>query len=549
MAKAHIRWQVWEPKIFESAAKSRKPLFVWVAPFWSLGGPMTGLTQLEEGSLRDLIASSFIAVALDPEEYPQVPLWYGLSEFPAALVLAPDGEARAALILPDAQDLRKALAAVSTLAAQGEEAVRKGMALHRAPDVTAANGNLERGLEVLESIKARVSQAIDRETFAAEPAPAQIAALSFLTHYSLATGESEPMTRAILQIHGLCHSPLYDAVEGGFFGSASGGRVRTFKLLSHNAEWLMLVVGLRRDPDADFVLPMARGILHYLHSRLLLPSGGFGNAQCEDPAYYGLSGEGRRQIEMPPVDRTVYTASNARVVRALCEGWRLLGEPEYLQRAMDTFGSLRSWVEDSNGVLSHARRARPLGEGTLDDAVEMGLAYLALYHSTLEPEYLEGVSRMAGQVARDFRNPAGEGFLHTRLPPGLTGVRIGPVVDPAQNARAALFLLVASAHLADESLSVSARGVLGTLAASPPKDMEALGGLGDALLVALFPLAVYEVITDGSKEQRFRVLERLRQMGPSLAVITHRLPSPREGMQRLPRLVGYCGTNRHEVAI
>ena len=56
---------------------------------------------------------------------------------------------------------------------------------------------------------------------------------------------------------------------------------------------------------------MARGILHFLQSRLLLPGRGFGNSQCEDLAYYGLSGNGRRQVEAPPVDQTLYTASSA----------------------------------------------------------------------------------------------------------------------------------------------------------------------------------------------------------------------------------------------
>jgi hypothetical protein len=124
-----------------------------------------------------------------------------------------------------------------------------------------------------------------------------------------------------------------------------------------------------------------------------------------------------------------------------------------------------------------------------------------------------------------------------------------PTADAARNARASFLLLLASAQLADESLSVPARGALGALAANPPQDLEALGMLGSALLVALFPLGVVEAITDGSPDQRFRVLERLRQFESPPSVITHRLAAPREGMQRLPRLVGRCGTKRHEVVV
>ena len=408
---------------------------------------------------------------------------------------------------------------------------------------------LERGLEVLESIGNRVSMAVDRESFSSESVPAQIASLSFLTRYSVATGEKKPMESAIHQTHRLCHSPLYDAVEGGFFKGVTHGKIKTSKLLSHNAQWLMLVLSLRGDSEATFALPMARGILHFLQGRLLLPGGGFGNAQREDPAYYALSGNGRRQVEAPPVDQTIYTASSALVLRALCEGWWVLGETEYLQMALDTFASLESWVEDSKGALSHAHGDRPLGEGTLEDTVQMGLAYLALYRATLEPSHLEGVTRMARRVIGKYKNPAGEGFLNAQLPAKSSGRPSAPLADPAPNARAASFLLIASAQLGDESLSVPALGILGALAASLPEDLESAGSLGNALLVALLPMAVYEAVTDGSEAQRSRVLERLRQVGSSLIVITHRLPAPREGMQRLPRLIRYCGADRHEIVI
>jgi uncharacterized protein YyaL (SSP411 family) len=357
------------------------------------------------------------------------------------------------------------------------------------------------------------------------------------------------MERAVRHLHALGHSSLYDDVEGGFFGGVDTDRARTFKLLRDNSNWLMLALDLSRVPGAGFAFPMAKGILHYLHNRFLLPGGSFGNSQAENPAYYALSGEARRHVDCPPVDRTVYTAPNAMVVHALCKGWRNLGEPTYLQQAVNSFAALKASVEGSGGVWRHGFREAALGEGTLEDTVEVGHAYLALYHSTLEPDYLEGLETMAHRVANDYKNPAGEGFLDVRLPGGSPGVPYRPISDTAQNAKASLFLLLASAQLADESLSVPARGALGTLAANIPEDLAALGLLGSALLVALFPLGVYEAITDGSQAQRFRVLERLRQLGAPPAVITHRLPDPCEGMQRLPRLLGRCGAKRNEVVV
>lgn len=397
---------------------------------------------------------------------------------------------------------------------------------------------LERGIEVLESIGNRVSMAVDRESFFSEPVPAQIASLGFLTRYSVAAGEKRTLDSAIRQIHRLCHSPLYDAVEGGFFEGVTHGKTRTSKLLSHNAQWLMLVLGTGRDPEAAFALSMARGILHYLQERLLLPAGWFADSQCEGPEYYALSGEGRRRMAPPPVDPTLRTASNALALQALCESWWRLGEAKYLQQALETSASLEGPAPGSKGAPASTRGRRSQGPGGLEDIVQMGLAHLALYHSTLGPRHLDGVARMARRIAGSLKKPA-----------GTSGSLMGQEPDPAYPAKAARFLLVAAAQLEDESLSVPARGLLNVLAASPSEDLEALALLGDALMAALSPMAIFEAVTDGSEAQRSRVLERLRQVGPCPAVITHRLHAPREGMQRLPRLVGYCGGNRHEVPV
>lgn len=549
MSKTVVHWRAWSPESFSEAAECGKPIFIWVAPYWSQGGSVLSRFHLEEGSLGNLLASKFITMAVDPEEIPQVPLWCGLTDFPAALVLTPQGRPLGAATAPSSRALRDFLRAASSGLIPCGATLQTGMAPFEIPYVPPAAGNLERGLEAIESVKDRISEALGQESFSAGSPPSQIEAIRFLCRFSIATGEQDPLAHAIRYLHALGHSNLYDGVEGGFFGGVAGDRARTFKLLGHNANWLMLSLGLCREPGAAFTLPMAKGILHYLHNRLLLPGGSFGNSQTEDAAYYALSGEERRQMDWPPVDKTVYTAPNAMAVRALCKGSRLLGEPAYLQRAVDVFASLRASVEDPSGVLRHGFRGAVLDEGTLEDTVEMGHAYLALYHSTLEPNYLEGLEKMARRIVSTFKNPGGEGFLDMRLPGESSGLPYRPTADAGQNAKASSFLLLASAQLADESLSIPARGALGALAANLPRDLAALGLLGSALLVALFPLGVVEAITDGSQYQRSRVLERLRQLGAPPAVITHRLPAPHEGMQRLPRLVGRCGTNRHEVIV
>lgn len=548
MGKNAICWMSWDRLAFDRARGSARPVLVLAAPTWVSGGPEGVRASLEEGCLGDLIGSQFVPIAADPEAVPQLQ-GYGLSEFPSVLVLDADGAPLARLGALDGRLLREALPGIALGAVSAPRSAFQPMGSFRVPFVPDSDGDLERGLEALETIRGRVRGALRTEAFELGPTQAKIEALRFLIRYSTYTAEREDVERAVDQLHSIAHSSFYDGVEGGFFGEVRSSGTGTHKLLRHNADWLILALRICRLPGAEFALPLAKGIFHYLQHRLQRPGGGFAASQRADEAYYALSGEERRRISTPPSDPILYTTPNALAVRAFCKGWRFLGEAAYLDQALATYEVLSSSVEGGDGSLAHACNGEPKGVGTLEDSVEMGQAYLGLYHATLEPRFLEGLRRAAGRVAAEFRNPAGEGFLDLPLRSAVPGLPFRPAAEAAQNARACTFLLLASAQLGDESLASSARRTIGALLSSPPQDLTALSLLGDALLAALYPMAVLEVITDGSREQRFQVLERLREMDPLYAVITHRGPAPREGMQRLPRLVSHCGGKRTEVVI
>ncbi len=547
MGKNPVHWMSWDRPAFDKARELGRPLLVLAAPAWTPGGPEGARGVLEEGSLGDLVESRFVAVAADPQRVPQLES-YGPTELPAALVLDTDGSPLARLAL-DGHLLREALPGIALGAEAGRDGGHRRLGAFSVPLVPESDGDLERGLEALESFRERVRRAVGSGAFELEATQSKIEVLRFLIRYSTYASEREDLDRAVEHLHSLAHSSFYDGVEGGFFGEVRSSGTSTHKLLRHNADWLILALRICRLPGAEFALPLARGIFHYLQHRLQRPGGGFAASQRGDAAYYALAGEERRRIAPPPVDPVLYTAPNALAVRALCKGWRFLGEAAYLDQALATYETLAKSVEREGGSLAHAFDGAPVGAGTLEDAVEVGRAYLGLYHATLEPRFLEGLRRAARRVATGFRNPAGEGFLD--LPPEARtpGVPYRPVVDSAQNARACTFLLLASAQLGEESLAASARRTVGALLASPPEDLTGLSLLGDALLAALYPMAVFEAITDGSREQRFKVLERLREMGPLYAVVTHRGPAPREGMQRLPRLVSHCGGKRTEIPV
>ncbi len=549
MRSESVHWKTWSPEAFDLSRETGRPLLVFLTAFYREEACEAIRAELEEGAQGTLLSKSFVAVAADADRHPEIALRYSLSAVPSVLILAPDGSPLAVFDNLDPKRMRSALSGLATCAAQCGLGAARGLGSCSVPYLPTSEGGLERGLEALESIRSRVEDALPRLDSREFTAQQRIEALRFLIRLSACTGEKGMLARVTEALHETAHSALYDPVEGGFFGGTSPSGPMTYKLLRQNADWLILALRVGVEPEAAFARSLAKGIFHYLQTHLQRPGGGFRNAQREDPGYYALSREGRRRFTPPPHDDTVYAAPNALAVRALCKGWRLLGEKTYLEQALSAFEFLSSAVEGLDGKVAHAFDGSPSGAGYLDDVVEMGQAYLALYLSTLDPLFLEGVRRMAAQVASDFKNPAGEGFLDKHLPSGASRLPERPTVDPALAARASAFLLLAAVQLEDDALAAPARGALGALLGSPSDDLEALSLTGSALLAALFPMALFEAITDGSGEQRFRILERLRQLGPSYAAILQRGPVPREGMQRLPRLVGHCGSQRFEVVV
>lgn len=550
MAKVPIQWRTWSSEAFDEARSCGRPVFLLVTAFWSEAAADAPAALCGDAVTGALLRESFVPILVDGERMPAVPLQYGLASFPSCAVLRSDGALMAGFGGADPHELREVLHSMSLAACLASPIRTVGLGAFCVPFVPPAGRDLERGLEKIEHIRQRVAQAMDPE---APDLPSLggdlIQPLRFLLHYGASAGDKEAIQRAVSVLHAVGHSPLYDGVEGGFFMGMDGSRPRTQKLLRDNAQWLILALRAAQEPDGGFGLLLAKGILHYLQQHLLTPEGFFANSQREDRAYYPLNKEQRRFVAPPPVDPTAFAASNAMAVRSLCKGWRLLGERTYLEMALRTFAFIRDNLAAPDGTLAHYHAQSPGGVGHLDDLMEMGQAYLALYHSTLEPSYLDAVRMVARQMVVSFANPGGVGFLNMRLHHHAQRVPLMPVVDYELNARAAGFLILASAQLEEESLAAPAKAVLAALMEAQEPDLSGLSILGNALMSTLYPMPVFEAVTDGSSRQRFMVLERLRGMATSFSVVTHRLATPREGMQPLPRLVGHCGGQQRDIPL
>ncbi len=551
MVKSSFEWREWGPSALEEAGRSHKPLFLLLSAFSSERAFGVSGAIAQDKALSSLLARSFIPVLADGDRHPELGHLYFSTPAPAAAVLHPDGTllANCPLEAPDA--LVNLLRAAAVAASHYSPPVAQVLGGYPVPFIEHHPHSLERGLELVESIYQKVLDGliVDGCEFGKGAGAPCIDPIRFLLRYGAFMGSREALERSVQVLQSLAYSPLYDSVEGGFFHARDGSRLDTRKFLQDNAHWLILSLRVAAMPEGGFALPLARGILHYLQQKLLQKGGLFAAAQRDDDSYYALSGEERRRVPPPRLNATAFALPNALAVRALCNGWQFLGERAYLNLAQRAHRRLESELMGPDGALAHCGTGERLGAAYLGAQVELGYARLALYQSTLDPRYLAGVERVAKLLVSGYSNPAGVGFLDVRTQDRDRLAVFRPILDPAMNARAAGFLMIASAQLEDEKLALPARRALGALVDAELEDLGALCQLGNALLVTLMPLAVYVAVTDGSSQQRYHVLEKLRKLGMSFALVMHRGPSRFEKMQALPRLIACCGNQQREIPV
>jgi uncharacterized protein YyaL (SSP411 family) len=550
MARACLNWKAWGPRLFEEAKAGRRPILLLATTFWAEGAQEAPSELASEGAAA-LLRERVIPAWVDAERSPEVAAQYGLANFPSCALLSPEG-ALLCRFDPGACDrLRELLDAAAVVVSCGPSDVPDPLGACRIPYLEKGDGSLERGLEIIERIRGRVEAALrpDAGVAGGELAADQAELIRFLLHCGRFTGSKETTERAVAALHRTAHSVLYDGVEGGFFGGAGPAGRRTYKRLDENARWLLLALDVAREPGGGFALPLARGILHYLQSRLAGASGAYFSAQQSDPGYYDLAAEERRRVTPPATDGTVYLQGNALTISACCEGWRLLGEEAYLNMALGAHRFLRETMRYPDGTFARCFRESPEGAGYLGDVVEMGWAEMALFRATLDPLHLRAAGDCARALVERFESPAPPGFLDLRPSPRPTGLPWYPRMSYDANARAAGFLIFASAQLEEEDLAGPARSALGALVEADAPSLASKALLGDVLLSALYPVAVLEIVSDGSPAQRRQVLSRLRQMDLLHTVLALHPPSRSESMMALPRMIGRCGSQRREIPL
>jgi len=161
----------------------------------------------------------------------------------------------------------------------------------------------------------------------------------------------------------------------------------------------------------------------------------------------------RERRVRPATDDKVVAAWNGLAISALAEAGRVLGEPRYVDAAVEAAGFVLGEMRSPDGRLARSWRAGRLGgPGYADDHALLAEACLVLYETTWDLRWFEEALRLAEELLTRFHDPERGGFFQAASDAEALVVRPKELFDnatPSGNSAAADVLL-RLAHLTGE---------------------------------------------------------------------------------------------------
>jgi len=240
----------------------------------------------------------------------------------------------------------------------------------------------------------------------------------------------------------------------------------------------------------------------------------------------------------PHRDDKVVTAWNAWVIQAFAEAGWAFQEPRYTQAAERAARFVEEHLWRGDRLLRHYRDGAADVPGYLEDYAYLGRAYVTLYETTFDPEYLAKARRLAADMQQLFARDGG-GFEFTGSDAEKLLTPVVEVYDgamPSGNSMAAEFLLELGHLTGDTAIREAGwntiRAFAGMVEQEPVNYLEMLS----AADFALGPNTEVVVAGDASDPTVAAMWNVLRAGYRPNAVLAYR---PVKGADRVTGLIPY----------
>jgi hypothetical protein len=357
----------------------------------------------------------FIPVRVDSDKRPDVNNRYNMGGWPTVVVLDPEGHPLdGGTYLPTGQ-LLTMLSSVRERLGQETESQKDPP-----PEPPRPSPSVDGSL--VGTVSDFIEMAFDRTFggFAGPPKFPQPWAIEFCLQQYLKQGDEKYVKMATLTLDQMRDGEIYDPVDGGFFRYATRGdwdKPHYEKLLETNTRLLSVYLDAHRLTGLATYRATAEGILEYLFSTLSAPGQPwFCGSQAADAEYYSLPEEIRIDMDVPPLDRTIYADRNAVAASALLKASHILGESHFQTAAFTLIDFLWNRFYRPGEGMYHFDDGTLSLPGYLSDQVCSLTALMDAYESTGKNRYLENAAILTREMDRHLLDSDRLGYRD--LPPG-----------------------------------------------------------------------------------------------------------------------------------
>jgi uncharacterized protein YyaL (SSP411 family) len=431
---APISWQSrWSDAVFAQAAKEHRFVILDLHAVWCHWCHVMDDKTYSDPKVQALIGKRYLAVSVDADSDPDLNSRYGDWGWPATIVLAADGTEivkRRGYIPP--QQMAALLQAIINDPSPGPSV---------APPVVIAEDG---GSRLTSRQRAAALQSYhgsydDQHGGWGDVHKFIDAAALELAYSEGDAGDMAALRRARQTLD--ANLRLIDPVWGGVYqysDEVDWLSPHYEKLMAFQADDLRLYSEAYARWQDPRYLAAARSLYLYTTTFLAAPDGGFYvsqdadvSAQISGHEFYPKDDAGRRALGMPRIDVHEYARETGWAIRALCKYYDVTGDENALGQAIRAARWSLANRLAPGGAFRHDLVDR--GGPFLDDSLAMGQAFVALYRSSGDREWLGAAQAVLAAINRQLRDPKA-GFVAAPAAKLERGVFRNPIRQPEQNA-------------------------------------------------------------------------------------------------------------------
>jgi uncharacterized protein YyaL (SSP411 family) len=483
--QAHkIHWQPWGNAAFAEAIRLDKPIFLVISSLWCQWCHIMDETTLSEPSIITIVNNDYIPIRVDSDLRPDVNQRYNQNGWPSIVLLSSEGEILWGGVYVPPKQMLYYLGHIRRYYSEHRTEITEQV--HELQDQRFTR-KLTQTL-----LSTRLRPLLQEERCALEDLPVQAGTVlsdlydadygGFTIHPHLKFPHPEAFELLLLlarrdqpdpdaltmvqySLEQMRDGGLWDKEAGGFFrysAASDWSAPHTEKMLEENAALLRLLALAAQQTQDQQWRDLAKRLILYINNTLWQQDIGlFSGSQSADEEYYEPGPYSRASRVPPHVDKTIYTAWNARMISSYLLAAKVLHYPSLETMALRALDCLREHMMHRNGSAYHyAIDGHTALPGQLADQVWLTRACLDAYELHGRKSYLEtaiALMHFACQELLDEHTGLFYDYQADAEAPGRLSLREQPLTE---NAIAAECLLRMSVHSKRQNLRDTALLVL-----------------------------------------------------------------------------------------